>query len=459
MPRTAILYVAERCNQSCVFCLEEDASWRPFVDPSTEEVFALLGRLRARGAEHITFMGGETFFRKDLGAVLTRAKAHGYTRVGVTTNGTVLSKPGFVRALAAAGLDFVEISIHGHTEALANAIGGAHFTFARQRAALAELAQAGVPAIVNVVVCRENAALLRDVVGYVAEGFPALRARFKLKFVSLQGLAAERAEAGDRPLHYEDVDFAAAGDDLERRDAPFWFYNAPLCRLGAHAARAHEVATLATDEAYFDFDHRDGAAYYDSGHQLEGRIWPERPCGGCALRPICPGIEASYARAHGPAATLGLAASARDPLPLLEGALRDRRLDASRATARLAALARAPRPTRFVPPLEAGGVRFSHDAEEEPLDVRVEPRAQGVRCFAASARFALAYRPWSRGDAYARPRVASLLRALARAMNEADRAGASLEGARDALARAAVDGWIATRPHAARARRVSLPLA
>ena len=33
--RTAILYIAARCNQDCVFCLEVEKAWVPFVDPST----------------------------------------------------------------------------------------------------------------------------------------------------------------------------------------------------------------------------------------------------------------------------------------------------------------------------------------------------------------------------------------------------------------------------------------
>ena len=100
MPRTAILYIAERCNQKCVFCLEENGEWAEFIDPSTVEVFGVLDRLRGLGGEHITFMGGETFFRKDLDRIIAHAKEVGYTRVGVTTNGTVLSKPGFIQRTA-----------------------------------------------------------------------------------------------------------------------------------------------------------------------------------------------------------------------------------------------------------------------------------------------------------------------------------------------------------------------
>ena len=79
MSRTAILYIAERCNQQCVFCLEEDSEWSEFVDPSTQQVYDVLERLHGRGGRQITFMGGETFFRKDLPRIISRAKQIGFT--------------------------------------------------------------------------------------------------------------------------------------------------------------------------------------------------------------------------------------------------------------------------------------------------------------------------------------------------------------------------------------------
>jgi len=45
MARTAILYIAQNCNQQCVFCLEEDGSWNEFVDPETQEVDTEIARL------------------------------------------------------------------------------------------------------------------------------------------------------------------------------------------------------------------------------------------------------------------------------------------------------------------------------------------------------------------------------------------------------------------------------
>src|SRR5690606_28900268 len=102
-------------------------------------------------------------------------------------------------------------------------------TYARQRQALDEIEAAQtLHTIVNVVVCRENAQQLLDVVRYVHEGWPRIPKRFKLKFVSLQGWALERAEGGSVALGYDDVDFVSVGDYLEGEGIPFWYYNVPL---------------------------------------------------------------------------------------------------------------------------------------------------------------------------------------------------------------------------------------
>lgn len=439
MPYTAILYIAERCNQQCVFCLEEDGSWNEFVDPSTREVYTELERLYARGARHITFMGGETFFRKDLPRILSRAKSIGFSRIGVTTNGTVLSKKGFVVELVAAGLDLIEMSVHGHTEELANAISQSAITFKRQASALAEVNAIGsLFTIVNVVVCRENKDHLLDVARYVRETYPDIPLHFKFKFVSLQGSAAELAEVGARkPLRYEEVDLQSLGDYLTERGIPFWFYNVPLCRLGKYAGNSHELSTLSAGEKYFDLDHR-GDGYYSSGYQLEGRVWPEATCTACTLRPVCPGLEETHRQLLGEEA---LATQTLDPVPFVEFALEARDGDPSQASARVQELAQDPRPSRFTRPRPEGALRFHHDDEPEPLDIVLEAHAEGRRAFYSTERFDLSYRPWAGIETYGRPRVKALLEAASKALDEADARGLSLDQARRAVLASAKAGW------------------
>jgi organic radical activating enzyme len=438
--KTAILYIAERCNQHCVFCLEVDRTWAPFVDPSTQEVFAEVERLQGRGARHITFMGGETFFRKDLSRILEHAKAVGFTRVGVTTNGTVLSKKGFIKELVDHGLDFIEFSVHGHTPELTTRIVRTSVSHERQASALDEINDLGGPlTIVNVVVCEENREHLVDIAEYVCGKLPRVPKRFKFKFLQTTGLAGQAAESG-HGLRFEDVDLQPVGDYLESWGVPFWFYNLPLCRLGRHKAHSHETATLGANETYFDYDHRGGTGYYDSAHQLEGRVWPAGPCEPCSLRAICPGIEASYQRSCGHAA---LRTQHEDPLCILAAAIADRGGDPATAAARLAALAREPRPSiAVIHRPEENLLRFRHPDEPQLLELMLAVRAPSERAYFETPRFALSYRPWDGVvDQAQRPRVAAIMAAACGALEAADAAGWTLEAATGAVSRSVADGW------------------
>ena len=452
------MYIAERCNQSCVFCLEEDGTWNEFVDPSTQQVYDTLQDLRRKGADHLTFMGGETFFRKDLSRILGEAKKVGFTRLGVTTNGTVLSKPGFVKDLVEAGLDFIEFSVHGHTPELANSIGGTSFTFERQAEALAEIDSLGdVHTIVNVVICRENKGELVSIARYLRERFPRIPVRFKFKFVSMTGLALERA-SGQAVLRHDEVDFLSVGDYLTAESVPFWYYNVPLCYLGRHAAHSHELGTLAGDETYFDFDHRGKSEYYDSTEQLEGRVYPAESCADCRVAALCPGIEESYRLSAG---ADGLASRDDDPLELLAAALPDRAADASTAEARLRVLERRPRPSRFLRVRPEGALRFRSDAAPEPFDVQVEAKREGTPSFASTKSFAVSYRRWSDLDPTSRDDVRALLDAVLAAVRDADEQSLDLDSARAAASAVTAGGFRAEKapePGAPRKKRVALPM-
>lgn len=442
MNRTAILYIAERCNQKCVFCLEEDGEWSEFVDPTTQQVYDVLDRLHGRGGRHITFMGGETFFRKDLPRIIARAKQVGFTRVGVTTNGTVLSKPGFISNLTKSGLDFIELSVHGHDEALANRISRNKVTFDRQAKAMAEIDETGqLFTIVNVVVCRENKDDLINVARYVCDTLAHVPVKFKFKFVSLQGWALDRAREGEQaPLRYDEVDFIGLAEFLSARGASFWFYNVPLCYLGEHAVRSHELGVVSIDERYYDMDHRGPNEYYDSGHQLEGRLWPSASCAECSSLPLCPGVEESYRLANG---VDSLRSRSDDPLELVRWALRDRGGDPSHAEQRLAELRQLPRPTHFIRNRPEGALRFKHPDEALPFDVTVDLREGDKQGFALTERFVLGYRSRSEADRQPAPHVIALLERAARILGDLDAAGATLEQARAAIMAAPAEDWIA----------------
>lgn len=439
--KTAIVYITQRCNLSCVFCLEDDPTWRGYADPETDDVRATIDRLYDEGARHITFMGGETLFRKDLSSILEHARARGFTRLGVTTNGSALSKPGAIARLRDAGLQFIELSIPAHTADLSRQITRSDVAFERQARAIEEIVAVGCPVIANVVICRENRSAIHEIVDYVTRSLPLDRLRVKLKFVSQQGNEALRTLEDGQALAYSDVDLIALGDALVAAGAAFWTSNAPLCRLGPHAAHAHEVMTFATGETYFDLDHVGQLDYFDSSYQMGARAWPE-PCAGCSVRPVCPGVERAYLEQHG---TGELRPRTDDPAALLAEAARLVGAPADGMRDRVTELAAVRHTYPDDPGRRPGTFRLEHPESPVPMDLSVTETDEDTRGYLVTDSLTLGYVAWR--DAHPREFAPcrDLLEAAAAVVRRADADGVPAQQAVLSVIGAAKRlGWQAT---------------
>jgi molybdenum cofactor biosynthesis enzyme MoaA len=106
------------CNNNCIFCMEEDRDGR-YVNNSAMTAERVRWILEEnRGAEEVCFTSGEPTTRPELPDFVSQAKALGYRRVSVMTNGRRLSHLPYAAALAKAGMNRFYISIHGHTKKL-----------------------------------------------------------------------------------------------------------------------------------------------------------------------------------------------------------------------------------------------------------------------------------------------------------------------------------------------------
>ncbi len=106
------------CNNNCVFCMEEDRDAR-YVNNAAmtrERVRWILER--HRGAVEVCFTSGEPTTRPELPEFAAWARALGYGRISVMTNGRRLSHVPYAAALAKAGINRFYVSIHGHTRKL-----------------------------------------------------------------------------------------------------------------------------------------------------------------------------------------------------------------------------------------------------------------------------------------------------------------------------------------------------
>jgi MoaA/NifB/PqqE/SkfB family radical SAM enzyme len=105
-PILAQIVPIRRCNLACTYCNEFDKDSAPVP---TAEMLKRIDKLGDLGATIITFSGGEPTLHPDLDSLIRRARERGAITT-VITNGYFLV-PDRIKALNAAGLDYLQISI------------------------------------------------------------------------------------------------------------------------------------------------------------------------------------------------------------------------------------------------------------------------------------------------------------------------------------------------------------
>ncbi|MCB9507051.1 MAG: radical SAM protein [Myxococcales bacterium] len=113
-PTKVIMNVTYRCNNRCNFCAVGN---RSFKDGRFEDQQKLLRNYRARGLHQVDFDGGEPTLYPQLVQLVRYARAIGYTRINVTTNGRMCSYDSYARRLVQSGLTTLLFSVHGHDQA------------------------------------------------------------------------------------------------------------------------------------------------------------------------------------------------------------------------------------------------------------------------------------------------------------------------------------------------------
>lgn len=109
-PQKVIMNVTYVCNNRCTFCA---VGTRTQVDGHPQRQREHLDRYRAMGVTMVDFDGGEPTLNPELTALVRYARAIGYERVNVTTNGRMLAYERFARSLVRSGLTTLLFSVHG----------------------------------------------------------------------------------------------------------------------------------------------------------------------------------------------------------------------------------------------------------------------------------------------------------------------------------------------------------
>src|SRR3979490_2672643 len=88
--------ITDRCNERCTYCMPHELQeWLPRADVLTyEETRRLIGIAAELGVSKIRITGGEPLTRRDvLSLFQTLPSIPGIDDIGISTNGTLLSRP------------------------------------------------------------------------------------------------------------------------------------------------------------------------------------------------------------------------------------------------------------------------------------------------------------------------------------------------------------------------------
>src|SRR5438094_9487348 len=149
--------VTDRCNFRCVYCMPREmfGADHPFLPYSAilsfEEVTRLARIFVGLGVQKIRLTGGEPLVRRELHRLVAML-AELPVEITLTTNGSLLARQ--AKALKAAGLHRVTVSLDSLDDATFRAMNDADFPVAKVIDAIEAAAAEGLPVKVNTVVKR-----------------------------------------------------------------------------------------------------------------------------------------------------------------------------------------------------------------------------------------------------------------------------------------------------------------
>lgn len=245
------------CNNHCIFCGQDQ-----LVASAPSDFAAQLASARD-ASDEVTFVGGEPTLDPALAERIAEARALGFRRVGVQTNGGRMADVAYTTSLTRAGLTDVHLSLHGADSAAHDYHTERAGSFGDLLAAIHAARLNELPVVVTTVLTRSNFRVLGAIPPLLAtRGVAAW-------FVSVPVLAGRAAALRDRvfPRLGLALPFALhAIAGAHTLKLPSFLVGAPLCLVGPFSS--HAIS--------------DGPRAYAS------------VCADCPARPACPGVDPLY---------------------------------------------------------------------------------------------------------------------------------------------------------------------
>ncbi len=283
------LKVGWSCNNRCTFCVQGDKR-DLYPDRDTASLRKLIEEGRPGSAE-LVLTGGEPTVRRDLPELIAHARAVGYERVQLQTNGRMLCNRPRLAALISAGLTEVSPALHGPDPDTHDALTRAPGSFKQTLRGIRNAREAGLPVVLNSVVVKANVRQLPR----MAELFVRLDVvSFQLAFVHALGTAGQDV-AAIMPRFTEAMPWILRALTVGRAaGVRCWTEAVPLCFLPGfehHASEPRIPRTRIVDAEMVVPD-------YTATRRDEGKC-KGPACVGCAVQTLCEGPWKEYPQTYG----------------------------------------------------------------------------------------------------------------------------------------------------------------
>ena len=290
--RVALVSLTTFCNARCPFCCVLDVLNRPELNPADDKIRRTITEAREEGCTTLGFTGGEPTLHPRFADFCRLGRSLGYESITINSNGIKFKSRAFTEEALAAGLSHIDLSIHGDTPELHDAMmarPGAFAAFLKGMEHLRELGpKYGAVLGATTVVTAKNAPRLPSIASMlIHQGIRALR--FKHCFEGGEGADADlvaRYTALMAPVR-------EAVKLVRSRGATVSVTHFPLCLLGEEAV----FATDFNDENVLSID-RDGSVLLDGRASTRRREGTSR-CETCQLAGACTQLDRRYIDAYG----------------------------------------------------------------------------------------------------------------------------------------------------------------
>lgn len=281
--------VGYRCQNNCLFCCDGGSGvHEPRPDPM--RIRGILERNRDQH-DRVVFTRHEPTLTEALPDFAAFARGLGYPVISVITNGCALHRGELAQRLAAAGVNDLQISLHGHTAAIHDRITRRPGSFDQVMSGLAAVREARVDRAVKITLHSTISALNIDHLPEMIDFALSMDVdHYGLNAMFLTKLAALNADV--LAVRYSRIVDALQGPMTKTPLRPLSITELPPCvtigRLPEHYVGLREDCFLVSRPEDSVLAHSTEALSAGRGFGFRAE------CAACATRSICDGIPETY---------------------------------------------------------------------------------------------------------------------------------------------------------------------